>query len=90
VEEIGMKRGKMYFFLLLFICFTLTGIIARVVPAQRVVPVKEDFFIMEYGFPLNFYKWCDIDLYMGRLHISPTVAGGGKVVIYHGKKMIWN
>ncbi|MBN2535407.1 MAG: hypothetical protein JXB88_21190 [Spirochaetales bacterium] len=37
--------------------------------------------ILDYGMPLNFYVGCDINFYMGRLQIAPTIAAGGTLVI---------
>lgn len=37
--------------------------------------------VLSFGFPLNFYLGCDINFYMGRLQISPTLVVGGTLVI---------
>jgi hypothetical protein len=39
------------------------------------------FEILDYGIPLNFYIGCDINLYMGRFQIIPTLAGSATLVI---------
>jgi hypothetical protein len=39
------------------------------------------FKIFDYGLPLNFYIGCDINLYMGRFQITPTLAGSATLIV---------